>query len=249
MWKSLYASEAGTSHRASGLPCQDAAGVRRLVVQGAEYLLIAICDGAGSAELAHEGARFVVDHWLDTAAVELHLESAISEDAISALAETCHEALLKLARERNKKARDFACTLLTAVLGPDESIFFQLGDGVWVQQNGDELSAVTWPHQGEFAGETVFLTSADRQRHYQIQKRPTGEAVAGLTDGLERLAVNFANRTPLPGFFRPMWSALKQSNDPALASQLARFLDSEPVNNRTDDDKTLVLVVRSSHEG
>lgn len=248
MWKTLHASEAGTSHRATGLPCQDAAGVRRLVVQDKEHLLIAICDGAGSAELAHEGARFVVEHWLDAAAVELHIEQAIAKDALITLAESCHDALLKLSRERGKKPRDFACTLLTAVLGPEESVFFQLGDGVWVQQNGEDLNAVTWPHQGEFAGETVFLTSADRQRHYQLQTRPTGNAVAGLTDGLERLAVNFANRAPLPGFFRPMWSALQQSNDPALASQLARFLDSEAVNNRTDDDKTLVLAVRSVDE-
>jgi Protein phosphatase 2C len=248
-WKTLHASEAGTSHLAASLPCQDAADVRRLLVGGEEFLLIAICDGAGSAVLAHEGAQFVSKHWLDIASVELHLRGILSEEAMVELTECTYEALLVFARKQGRKVRDYACTLLTAVLGSAGSIFFQVGDGVWVEQCAGELSAVTWPHQGDYAGETVFLTSPDRRKHYQITTRPPVEAVAGMTDGLERLALDFAAKKPARGFFLPMWSAVKENEDPSLAAKLSVFLASEQVNNRTDDDKTLVLAVRCDDAG
>ncbi len=249
MWKTLQASEAGTSHLSTGLPCQDAAAVRRVVVGDDEYLLIAICDGAGSAELAHVGAGFVSHHWLDIASVELHVHGEVAEEALAPLAEASHEALLALAKTNGRPVRDYACTLLAAVIGPALSTYFQVGDGVWVQQDGDEPVAVTWPHQGEYAGETVFLTSPDRHKHYQTATRPTGPAVAGLTDGLERLALNFATQTPIRGFFHPMWQTLRGTPDPDLPAKLSAFLSSEQVNNRTDDDKTLVLAVRSDDAG
>lgn len=245
IWKTLHASEVGTSHLSTGHPCQDAAAVRRVLVGSEEYLLIAICDGAGSAELSHEGARFVTQHWLDLAAVELHLHGGMPEESLPALAEACHEGLVALAKTQQRQLRDYACTLLTTVLGPETAVYFQVGDGVWVQQDAEGPVVVTWPHQGEYAGETVFLTSPNRAQHYQTASRPTGDAVAGMTDGLERLALNFATQEPIRGFFQPMWQTLRATTDPDLPAKLAAFLGSEQVNNRTDDDKTLVLAVRA----
>jgi hypothetical protein len=71
--------------------------------------------------------------------------------------------------------------------------------------------------------------------------------VALFSDGLQRLALSFEQRTPHTPFFEPMLKVLR-SKEPldcaALDGQLAGFLDSPQVNERTDDDKTLVLASR-----
>lgn len=71
--------------------------------------------------------------------------------------------------------------------------------------------------------------------------------MALFSDGLQGLAVNFAERAPHDGFFRPLFSAVRAEppgHSRELSDRLQRFLDSPRVNARTDDDKTLVLATR-----
>jgi hypothetical protein len=73
--------------------------------------------------------------------------------------------------------------------------------------------------------------------------------VALLTDGMERLALRFDSLTPHPPFFRPLFEALRATtNVDALTEDLRQFLQSDSVQNKTDDDKTLVLASRISDE-
>ena len=66
-----------------------------------------------------------------------------------------------------------------------------------------------------------------------------------FTDGLQRLALDFAGHTPHHGFFGPLFEQLRAVNDSeSLVEPFRCFLDSDRVNQRTDDDKTLVLAVR-----
>jgi hypothetical protein len=64
---------------------------------------------------------------------------------------------------------------------------------------------------------------------------------------LQRLALHYEGRTAHAPFFRPMFAPVRAA-DPGraetLSTQLAAFLGSQPVNARTDDDKTLVLATR-----
>ena len=56
MWKLLYQSVRGTSHRRSGKPCQDRC-LCRVIRTGTEAVLVIACaDGAGSADLSAVGA-------------------------------------------------------------------------------------------------------------------------------------------------------------------------------------------------
>jgi hypothetical protein len=69
--------------------------------------------------------------------------------------------------------------------------------------------------------------------------------VACFTDGLERLALRFDTREVHGPFLSPMLSALRHHKNPdELFASLSEFLNSEKVNERTDDDKTLILATR-----
>ena len=74
------------------------------------------------------------------------------------------------------------------------------------------------------------------------------DEVAMFTDGLQRLALNYAARTAHAPFFRPMFAAVRGAPEGVaddLSGALANFLRSRPVSQRTDDDKTLILATRA----
>ena len=63
-----------------------------------------------------------------------------------------------------------------------------------------------------------------------------------MTDGLERLALRFDTQTPHVPFFDPFFRAIRAAKDyTGLNDALQTFLASEPVRERSDDDKTLIL--------
>jgi hypothetical protein len=77
-----------------------------------------------------------------------------------------------LATEADLKAQDFACTLLAAVIGQNQSVFFQLGDGAMVQSLAGEKDlyhCICWPQQGEYANSTNFLTDADAKEKFFLE--------------------------------------------------------------------------------
>ena len=70
-------------------------------------------------------------------------------------------------------------------------------------------------------------------------------AVAGFTDGIETMALSIGDKTVHTPFFERMFTELERCDDETcLHSPLINFLSSERVNERTDDDKTLVLARR-----
>ncbi len=72
--------------------------------------------------------------------------------------------------------------------------------------------------------------------------------VIGITDGLERLALDFRGCVPHPGFFTPFIKALAGMTDKELFDkELVAFLESERVCERTDDDKSIILVTGNAN--
>ena len=103
---------------------------------------------------------------------------------------------------------------------------------------------VFWPQVGEYANTTWFVTSADFEQMLQVRGEAVDE-VALFTDGLQMMALHFATRSVHRPFFEPLFAALRGAAQPEdLVVPLRAFLDSPAVNERTDDDKTLVLAVR-----
>ena len=72
--------------------------------------------------------------------------------------------------------------------------------------------------------------------------------IALLTDGLQRLALHYQTRQAHEPFFRPLFQRLREHPEPgcpaALATALERLLAGPAINQRTHDDKTLILATR-----
>jgi len=243
-WRIIGASVQGTSHQGRNVPCQDAHGYR-VLPDGAA--LIAVADGAGSAGRSDEGAQCAV-----AAALDVGQDAVLSYEALLTEAfRRARQAVMQLATAENLSLRAFAATLTCAVASAGELAVGQIGDGLVVARGVDgNLFAAAQPQRGEYANETFFLTMDDALRQVQIQAYPQGvEALAVMTDGLMRLAMNLAVNEPHLPFFNPLLAFAARMEDEAEArEQLAVFLASERVCARTDDDKTLVLAIRITNE-
>ncbi len=243
-WAVLGDRCTGTSHRTRNTPCQDAFRYQEFG-ESAEWLVIAVADGAGSAAHSEIGAALVCDE-LVSRVPNITPEKLANRDEIVELFATVRDAVIAEAERLLTVPRELACTVLLCVIGPTMATFAQLGDGAIVIGSGEEFLTVFWPEPSEYANATDFLTE-DRFRE-AIQFETVSESIcelALLTDGLQRLALDFATRRPHSGFFQPFFERLRAEMDPAtLIEPFREFLDSPRVNDRTDDDKTLVFAIR-----
>ena len=236
-WSVLAASSSGTSHSATGTPCQDA--FRHTIV--GDRLLIALADGAGSAAFAETGAAVACQ-----AVIDCLTHRVIDADMMLEAIDHAHEEVGRVAEALGRTPRDLACTLLVGVIGPDSATFAQVGDGFIIFGRGGIFEPVFWPREAAYANTTDFVTDANFSdlAQFHLVAEPLDE-IAFLSDGLQRLAIDFVSRAGHAGFFGPMFARLDRAADPTeLAGPFAAFLDSARVNERTDDDKTLILALR-----
>ena len=99
------------------------------------------------------------------------------------------------------------------------------------------------------ANSTTFFVTDDPAPRLMVERhREKVVAVVAFSDGLERLVLDFAQAKPHAKFFdgitAPVTASETISRDRKLSEQLGRYLDSDAVNARTDDDKTLIIAVR-----
>jgi hypothetical protein len=249
-WRFASASVAGTSHIAKSIPCQDYHAVR--VFRDTEdepTLVIAVSDGAGSASRSSVGSSITCQTVLEQ--LEIYFEEGGAADNIDRRhagywLDAIREAIASDAAEQECSLRDYACTLLLAVIGVRKAFYLQIGDGAIVaSDSAGEWSWVFWPSRGEFANTTYFVTDEDAAQNVKID---TGKPVAELavfTDGIEPLVLHYASKSVHSPFFEAMFPAVRNSPaigfDEWLAAQLKTYLSSPIINNRTGDDKTLVL--------
>jgi hypothetical protein len=248
-WRIIAASMAGTSHLEKGLPCQDAHSFR--VLPGGE-LLAAVSDGAGSAERSQEGACLAVKEALDGLEALL-LGGAPCDEvgwqvAITGMFDEIHQKLVDFADAAGTPLRAFAVTLTCALVTIDWLVVGQIGDGAAIAEDTEgALFLTSRPQRGEYANEAFFLTLPDATRYTTVvaARRPV-RALALTSDGLLRLALKLPGYEPHLKFFRPLLTFVRETADETQAqADLADFLASERVCVRTDDDKTLLLAVRT----
>ena len=254
MWKHTFSSVRGSSHLINGLPCQDFS--RILALKDTNLVLCALSDGAGSAKCSDQGAQFLVDEVIRWFSKQLSDHPNPSDllmeyersDVESFLTEA-QSGLQSLASAQRLPLREFSATLLFAAIHPVCSLFFQIGDGYWIAVRQGSFGVISWPARGEFVGQTDFVTSPNAVEAFRLEivDEPL-KSVVGITDGLERLALDLVNQTPHAGFFSPLLAALaKTQSIEVFEQQLSGFLASERVCERTDDDKSMVLVTRNGN--
>jgi hypothetical protein len=247
-WRIIGAAVQGSAHERMNLPCQDALGY---YVTPSGAALICVADGAGTAGQAERGAQAAVHQALS--ALEANLSRGFPQDEsgwrelIGEIFFLARQELEDLAAAEHLPLHSFATTLACAVALDGLLVTGQVGDGVVVAGSGEgELFTAALPQRGEYANETYFLTSFEALERLEVMVFPQPiAALALMSDGLTRLAMQLPAYQPHRPFFIPLLSFAAQAPDQTQAEeQLADFLLSERVCARSDDDKTLVLAVR-----
>ena len=254
-WKHISASVVGTSHVLTGTPCQDSSVCRVFTLEdGSEVLVAVASDGAGSAKRAEEGSALACSLLIQEMEALFGAEGELSEITkeflTSWLVSFQREVTLR-AEHEELRARDFACTLVAAIIGERSAVFAQIGDGAMVvpsPEEPDEYCYIFWPQKGEYANETYFATDPEAYTRLQYDYVPRRiDEVAVLTDGIQNLALHYQTQSAHNPFFVPVFAWLRPASEndaDKFTASLATYLASEKINQATDDDKTLILATR-----
>jgi len=258
-WRIAKAVVEGTSHAASGAPCQDYADISELKTGNGPVLLAVVSDGAGSAAHSDVGSQLATKTVLDL--IEMHFEAGGSIETIdrplaAAWIDRIGHEMAKHASKHERALRDYACTLLIAIVGEYAAAFLQVGDGAIVtsREREEDWTYVFWPQHGEFANTTNFVVSDGVGSLFEFASMPERvEEFALFSDGLESLVLHQASRSVHEPFFRSMIVPVRKTATPGLDAKLAgdleTYLRSPRICSRTDDDKSLILASRwTRHE-
>ncbi|ALF55159.1 serine/threonine protein phosphatase [Nostoc piscinale CENA21] len=245
-WRVVAASVCGTSHIRNKQLCQDAHNWQLLPDN---ILVAAAADGAGSASQGKIGAMVATEAAVEhlshkevsraVLADDLDVQSLLSDALLAA-----KKAVEAEAAACSQQPQDLATTLIITIATPEMVAAAQIGDGMAVAKNRQgNLIALTIPNNGEYINETTFLTSLDAIDTAQMRLwREEIVNVGILTDGLQMLALNMVVGEPHKPFFFPLFDFIENAEDKSLAKeQLVRFLGSERITQRTDDDLTLII--------
>lgn len=233
-WQVTGSCRRGRAHAALERPCEDAIAWQN---DTDGRLVCALADGAGSSAYAREAADLCVE-------TACRLALADADWHAAGLVAELRATLLAAAGER--PAADFRCTLILLAVDAAGGRCCQLGDGALVLRpaGSTDYQLAFAPDKGAYVNETRFVVDADACT--RVRERSIAEPVAFaglLSDGLERLAIDFATACGHGGFWRPLdrfAAGLASEADPR--AEIERFLASEAVQQRCDDDLSLLLV-------
>jgi hypothetical protein len=247
-WTWATARCRGTSHVRDGTPCQDA--LRCIVVGQQNHALVAVVsDGAGSANFGGRGST-IISRGISEHARSYFATTDIlpSDDELWSWLDSARDCIGRAAKASSSELREYAATLVGVLATASGAVIVHVGDGAAVLRIDGSWRVPSWPASGEYASTTYFVTDepAPQLRITRIAAR--ADAVAVFSDGIERLALQFRERsahTPFfEGMFKPLWASTETGKDTRLSADLKRYLNGEAVNSRTDDDKSLILAAR-----
>jgi hypothetical protein len=252
VWRFVSQSVPGRRHRVDGSNCQDHSLVRFIGDASAGVLIACVADGAGTSPYSSIGSKMACMSIVESAErfANQRTPPPIRREDVIHWCDQARDAIAAEAQTHQQQLRDYASTLCAAVMSPRQSIFFQVGDGAIVARRSGACGVVFWPQSGEYVNTTSFLTSSDYRDRLQVcDVEGRFDDVALLTDGVERLALQFDLQAPHVPFFQPLFAAVRTAgNTDALAPDLKRFLESDSVAKKNDDDKTLLLASRIADE-
>ncbi|MBD9597666.1 protein phosphatase 2C domain-containing protein [Ensifer sp. ENS05] len=252
-WRWAGARSIGTSHVKSGTACQDFICAKLFIRPEGQIMAAVVSDGAGSASHAEIGSKLVCLSFLRACReflIAKPLDELVEEDVWEWLDEV-REAINAKANSLALRPRDFASTLVAVLAGPATSIMVHIGDGavVWRKPGTEEWEVPSWPYHGEYASTTVFVTDDPQPKLSYFRMDESIQEFALFSDGIERLVLEQATRSAHAPFFNRMLAPLRSSDvvgpDKHLSTALRDYLDSPGVCERTDDDKSLILGVRT----
>lgn len=258
-WNTAFATVIGTSHEKTGSPCQDACHCRTIQTSDGQEIFLGIAsDGAGSASRSEVGSSLTVKMFFEEFGQLIKSEEdicLINRNLVLDWLKNVKAQIFVRATSEALSPREFACTVLCAIVGLNNSIFFQIGDGAIVVSETpvDEYGCIFWPQHGEFANQTNFITQENLSDILGFEySQGTVNRVAIFTDGIERLVLDFSERSVYPPALNSIFEWLQNnpqmSTDQNPSPALISYLNSSFINSRTDDDKSLVMAARVAKE-
>lgn len=243
-WRWASASVIGTSHVSHGGVLQDAYLVAKI---GNGSIISIVSDGAGSAKYGAYGAwltcRFLSIRFREWMKKNSELPS--DENLVSWI-EELRNRISEIATTRGSISRQFASTLAAIIVTPDQTITLHIGDSAVVGRKDGEWEVLCWPENGEYASTTYFVTDVPGPRLNIVRHEQGHDAFALFSDGVGDLAMSHSEMAAHTKFFDPMLRPVDTANSEGrlteLSSKLATYLASPSICERTDDDKTLILI-------
>ena len=243
-WRWAAASVIGTSHTRNGNRLQDAYAVSELA--GGRVFAV-VSDGAGSATSGAFGA------WLTCRTLLVRLREWAqynpglpSDERLAYWIEELRVRIANVAARRGTVPRQFAATLAALVITSDEVIALQVGDSAVVGRACGRWDVLCWPENGEYASSTYFVTDDPDPRLDIVRREREHDAFVLFSDGVGDLALSHMEQAAHPRFFDPMIHPVDIAPGKGrltdLSGKLAEYLSSSSVCERTDDDKTLILI-------
>ncbi|WP_048152763.1 PP2C family serine/threonine-protein phosphatase [Methanolacinia paynteri] len=247
----------GSSHIKKGVPCQDA--FRSEKTDSGE-IIVAVADGLGSAEHSEIGAKIAVNTAVDKIkSLFTNSDYGIPDaslmknrDIITEAFSASRTALEDFAGDNGYPLKKLACTLIVAFTWERYLTTGHIGDGAVTALIQDEIRIISDPGNSEYVNEVTPLTSGKIEDNIRINENiPYVSVFAAFTDGCQRAFLVRKNGEYLPyePFFRPIFTYAKDVADEEEASkEIVRFLESDKMNENSDDDKTLVIAVAEKRE-
>lgn len=253
-WRVAHGSVIGLAHLNQQTECQDRFVCRAIETEaGGEVLIAAVADGAGSTTDGQTGAEIACEFFAGQTTEFLKSGNAsvssLNEDFGKRWISFFQSRIADLARENKKEMRDYATTFIGAVVGESGAAFYQVGDGGAVFSLNGKAESYRFaiePNESEYVNMTEFLT--DEQAANSLRFRFIEQAFEDLilfSDGIFAVAVDYQTSQPHEPFLMPMIAPLRSGNaSEGLNEKLEKFLASPKLNEKTDDDKTLILASR-----
>lgn len=274
-WTFGFASVLGKSHLNHGIPCQDSCFCK-LIESEKDWGIAIVSDGAGSSKFSDISSNHVViegfqkfsaaileSSWYKTNELPTKEEwDEMTKKVISNI----REELFNLSEKEEHKIGDFHATIIVIVFTPIGILSSHIGDGRagYCDENGCWHN-IFQPHKGEYANETLFITSGSENWHKNIDNAIIEKKISAfflLTDGCENGCYELTVKDeegnfdiinqPFPPFFNPIVKILNEffienSEQDKINEEWKNFLsDGSPFANEPDD-KTLVIGIKNSN--
>ena len=242
----LYgASVVGTSHLSTETPCHDNHAYK--ILPNGLGFIACVSDGMGSASHAELGSltasTFIVEFlekYLDVKMTDEEIITLIKEGFIET-----NDQLHDVANQNEVNIKDLNATLLVFVSFHDRQFYGQVGDCAAIGKIGDSYEVIAKQQRGEYANATFSICNLESIENGIYEKCDKFYPMVSLmSDGIESISISAKDKTVSHLFYDPFFKVFSHENynQEEVQKSLERFLASERINKKTDDDKTLLFI-------